>query len=205
MRSPPARDGALKRNQFGGTVGGPVVKNKLFFFAGEQSTTQRSAPPTTIAFIPTAQMLSGDFTAVTAASCNTAGKPITLSAAAGFVGNKIAPSLLSAPALKLSSLLPTTTDPCGRIQYASVQNSNEYIGITRVDYQLSAKQSLFARYQLAWLDEPTDYNGINALTLSQAALVARVHEGVVGDTYLIGSNTISSFRATIKSAQRPTK
>src|SRR5213594_1836337 len=35
------RDG-LKRNQFGGVVGGPIVKNKLFFFAGDQVTRQRS-------------------------------------------------------------------------------------------------------------------------------------------------------------------
>src|SRR5204863_9016407 len=34
----------LKRNQFGGTVGGAIVKNKLFFFGGYQGTTIRSDP-----------------------------------------------------------------------------------------------------------------------------------------------------------------
>ena len=66
--------------------------------------------------------------------------------------------------MKLASLLPVTTDPCGRIQYGGVQNSNEYIADARADYQLNDKQSLFARYQIAWLDQPTDYNGTNALT-----------------------------------------
>ena len=38
----------LKRNQFGGTVGGPVIKNKLFGFFGYQKTLIRTAPPTSI-------------------------------------------------------------------------------------------------------------------------------------------------------------
>src|SRR5207249_10076557 len=40
----PTRD-TLKRNQYGGTVGGPVLKNKLFFFGGFQGTKTRSTPP----------------------------------------------------------------------------------------------------------------------------------------------------------------
>ena len=39
----PARD-SLKRNQFGGTAGGRIIKDKLFFFGGYQQTAQRSTP-----------------------------------------------------------------------------------------------------------------------------------------------------------------
>src|ERR1700739_4387944 len=55
------RRDTLKRNQFGGTIGGPILKNKLFFFGGLQRTSQRSDPVQNIAFVPTAAMVAGDF------------------------------------------------------------------------------------------------------------------------------------------------
>jgi hypothetical protein len=44
----PRRD-TLKRNQFGGVFGGPIIRNKLFFFGGYQGTIQRSEPTQNIA------------------------------------------------------------------------------------------------------------------------------------------------------------
>src|SRR5437870_6495413 len=65
----PTRD-TLKRNQFGGTAGGAVIKNKLFFFGGFQATRTRNSPPETFAYVPTAAMLAGDFTSFASAACN---------------------------------------------------------------------------------------------------------------------------------------
>jgi len=65
----------LKRNQFGGTVGGPIVRNKLFFFGGLQRTTERSDPANTQNWVPTAAMLQGDFSTVTSPAC---GRNVTL-------------------------------------------------------------------------------------------------------------------------------
>jgi hypothetical protein len=50
----------LKRNQFGGTLGGPIKKNKLFFFVGYQDTLIRSAPAAAFANVPTPAMLTGN-------------------------------------------------------------------------------------------------------------------------------------------------
>src|SRR5215813_567235 len=91
------RDG-LKRNQFGGVIGGPVVKNKLFFFGGLQTTLQRSDPKGNTTFAPTAQMLAGDWTTYASAACQSGGA-VTLRTP--FVGNRIDPSAFSRPAVEL--------------------------------------------------------------------------------------------------------
>ncbi len=54
--------GQLRYNQFGGTLGGPVVKEKMFFFLATKHQN-RTAQQTTNMY-PTAAMLTGDFTGV---------------------------------------------------------------------------------------------------------------------------------------------
>src|SRR2546421_1377209 len=79
----PARD-PLKRNQFGGVIGGPVIKGKLLFFGGIQGTIQRSTANGLRTFLPTPQMLAGDFTTYTSPACQS-GRAIALRAP--FVNN----------------------------------------------------------------------------------------------------------------------
>src|SRR5262249_26362561 len=86
----------LKRNQFGGTLGRPILKNKLFAFGGYQGTRVRSDPSDRITFVPTPQMLTGDFTTITSPACN-AGRQIPLRAP--FNNNRIDPSQFSPVAL----------------------------------------------------------------------------------------------------------
>src|SRR5438067_8561288 len=109
------KDG-LKRNQFGGVLGGPIVKNKLFFFGGLQNTVQRTDAQGTVAYVPTPQMLSGDWTTYASAACQSSGAVTLGTRGAGpttFVNNRIDPALFSKPAVELVRRMNATTiDGC---------------------------------------------------------------------------------------------
>ncbi len=64
---------SLKRNQFGGTFGGHIIRDKLFFFGGIQETIVRQDPSGSSAFIPTTAALNGDFSSLDGAGCQSSG------------------------------------------------------------------------------------------------------------------------------------
>ena len=189
-----ARD-PLKRNQFGGTIGGPIVQNKLFFFGGYQQTTVRAAPSESFGYVPTPEMMAGDFTTIASAACP--GGPRNLPAQFGFVNNRISPSLFSAPAVAVQKLLPPASDSCGKVYYAKINRNNEYLVPARIDYQVNEKHSLFGRFNLSRLDQASQFDGKNILTLDAGASPLRVYEFVLGHTYLIGPGTVASFRGSV--------
>ncbi len=174
-------------------MGGPIKKNKLFFFAGYQGTIQRSTPINSVVTIPTPAMLTGDFSAFASAPCN-GGVAKTLRAP--FVNNKLAPSLFSPPAVNLLKLYPVTSDPCGRYQFGLLNNEAEHQGIAKMDYQLSTKHSLFVRYYGTHILIPVAPAKDNILLSAATGTEGQDQSLVIGDTYLISSNIVSSFRLT---------
>jgi hypothetical protein len=184
----------LKQNQWGGTIGGPVIKNRLFFFAGYQQRDTRSDPPATVAYLPTPAALQGDFTSLAGPTCNN-NRTIPLASSQGFSNNKVAASSLNPVALKIASLLPTPADTvCGKVVFGLTGNQDQYDSVARVDYQINTKQSFFGRATTAVLDSPTTYDGKNPLTLNTNATANKVYTLNLGHTYLISSNIINSIR-----------
>ncbi len=184
-----ARD-SLKRNQFGGVLGGPILKNRLFFFTGFQGTTERTAPATTVAFVPTAAALSGNFQTILGPACQKA--PVTLNAASGAVNNVIPANKLNPIALKFAPLIPVSTDPCGKLTYGVPQIDNEYQGVMRTDWQRTPTDSIFFRYFAANYNLRAFYDKSNLLTAGAPGLLGQVQGLNAGDTYLISSKTVSS-------------
>ena len=191
------RRDSIKRNQFGGTIGGPIFKNKLFFFSGYQGTTIRSDPTSLISTVPTPAMYAGDFTAITSPACN-GGRQIPLRAP--FVDNRINPALFSKAALKYASKLPQATDPCGKVIYGNPQQEDGHMAIGRLDYQKSAKHTIFGRYLMEHLVDPAPYDLDHNILSMAGATTPRVdamsQAFTIGSTYLISSSVVNSLRLT---------
>ena len=192
------RDDGLRRDQFGGTLGGPIIQSKLFFFGGYQGTRTNQTPTSFFQFVPTAAMRRGDFSAITSPACNS-GRTIALRAP--FAGTSVSPSAFSPAALALTSKLPQPINECGQSFFDRKTESTEHLALGRVDYQWNNNHSLFGRYQLARLTSAPDNDPNNVLAYANGPIDDKVHSFVLGDTYLLGPNTVNSLRVTYNSSQ----
>jgi hypothetical protein len=183
----------LKRNQFGGVIGGPVKKDKLFFFGGYQRTSLRSDGVQNTAFVPTPQMVAGDFTAAASPACAN-GKQVTLPSSLGFNNNLISPTLLNPVALNIIKTLPVPNSPCGRVLYGLVADQDEDLVTAKIDYQINEKHSIFGRYLSGRLTQGSTYDGKDALSVSQASVHDLDYGFSLGDTYLISTSLVNSLQ-----------
>ncbi len=188
------RDDGLVRNQFGGVLGGPVKTDKLFFFVAHQNSRSTQTPADLVAFVPTAAMMAGDFTAAASAACNARGA-VTLGAP--FVGNRISPSQISPAALAIAKRLPVTTDPCGRTTYSNPINPIETQTIGKVDWQITQNHSLFGRYMWSttFWDPPYATSG-NLLSTSLGGRDSKARSLAIGDTMVLSNTVVNNIRFT---------
>src|SRR5581483_9927007 len=156
-------------------------KDKLFGFFGFQETLIRTAPPQSISFVPTQQVLNGDFSTLESASCQSSHPdkllkdPVTGNP---FPNNQIPTSRFSAQALALAKYLPVSSNPCGQVTYGipNPSNENQYIG--RADWLQSPKDTVFVRYFILNFNNPPLFDGKNGLTTTLAGQGVRSQSAV---------------------------
>jgi len=198
--SQPVRD-SLKRNQFGGTAGGRVIKDKLFFFGGYQGTRQRSDPAQNTAYTATAAALTGDFSvldgAKSAGGCLSAAKTLKSPSGTPYPNNQIPVSTFDQAGLKLASTyIPISTSPCGLSTFGYLANNPDDQWIGRVDYIVSSKQTFYARYFLYDYLAEVLFDGHNALTTGTSGNKDRAETMTIGDTYSLSPTAVNALHMT---------
>ncbi|MGH9534317.1 MAG: carboxypeptidase regulatory-like domain-containing protein [Terriglobales bacterium] len=151
---------AFHYNDFGFTLGGPVIKNHTFFFVSEEWRRQIT-PDTQLATLPNPQILTGNFTGLYTSS----GTPVTLDAAdapAGCItGNVISPSCISTNAnayvhnlynrftpspASCKNSLGEPTVACFPYTTAAEALNNYRQDLVRLDQYVGQRIQLFGRY-----------------------------------------------------------
>ncbi len=173
----------LKRNQFGGSIGGPIIKNKLFFFGSYQGTQSRDVSYGNSATVPTTAELGGDFSSIGRQLVN----PFT---GAAFPNNQIPTSDFAPASVKILSLLPPPS-PSGVVYYALPDNEHENQFLTRADYDLN-KHRIYGRYFYSRYGKDAVIGSTDILT-SNRGFDLFDQGAAIGDTYTITPNLLNSL------------
>jgi hypothetical protein len=176
----------LKRNQFGGTIGGPVFKEKTFFFGGYQGTRNRDVTNGLSAFTPTAANLTGDFSNITS--------PIKDPTTGLIIPQPvfINPNRFNPASMALLKDVPVGTGAKGQVFYGTpvIQNFDEYI--SRVDYNMSAKDTVMGHYYYNRFYNVGSYGG-DLLAYRQGSTIS-VHNATLQEMHIFSSQLLNDFR-----------
>ncbi len=127
-----------KQNQYGGTFGGPVRRNKLFYFGSFQGTNKRGSPSPITATVPSASIRGGNFSGGATIVDPTTSQP--------FPGNIIPQSRLDPIALKIFPYIPLPNSGANILVFSPPGNLDDYQYLAKADYILSDNDHLSFRY-----------------------------------------------------------
>ncbi|HVT95741.1 MAG TPA: carboxypeptidase regulatory-like domain-containing protein [Bryobacteraceae bacterium] len=185
----------LRWNEFGGTIGGPILRDKLFFFADYQGS-RFDQPATANNFtVLTSAERTGDFSQLLAQQGVQLTYPGTKTP---IPGNLIPTSLLSPQALAImsSSLYPSPINNALVNNSVNVTHSytNQDQGDVKIDWNASEKDRVFGRYSQAHIVQPTT-NSIALLYNSENTFPS--YNGVVDYTRTFSPTMVNDFRAGV--------
>jgi len=195
----------LRYNVFGGTVGGPIRRDRAFFFFGYEGSRRRDGLPRTLT-VPTLLQRQGDFSQTFDINgrlipiydpATTAGRVRT-----PFPGNVIPPDRFDPVAGRLLNFWPLPNRPPDTTAGANNFRSNYQQVLTRdnytakVDYHLTARDKFNIRY--LYNSDNLDFTSVFPTAAADTTAPALRHQNFfyVGHTHTFGASTINEWRYT---------
>ena len=186
----------LHRNQYGATLGGPVRKDKDFFFLYYEGQ-RNSAGETQAAIVPTAAERTGDFSGLTDPST---GQPVPLInefTGQPFPGNQIASYMQNPIAVQAEKLYPLPNIGTNVFESTQLGSNNYNQGGLRFDHYFGPSDQFFVRYSTSSLSEfdplPISGAGVPGFPVTDDIVTNSVTGSWV---HLISSQTVQTARAS---------
>ena len=191
----------LRRNQFGGTIGGPIRKDRTFFFFNFEALRERKAD-TRVAAVPRTEWLQGDFSSLLNPSPGRTGIVLQNRLTGQPFPNNIIPANMLNPVAQIATRIyaaPTQNIDShgGQFVGSPRQKIDTSLITTRVDHQFSQNFNLFFRYSytrenlLSPFDSRTTISDLPFFSMDDQT---RPHAATVSNTWMVTPTTVNELR-----------